>query len=81
MEACGNVTDRNDLLAVFPEHPIQSATLSESFSVHGNVDYVVAKTVAKGKNRENVLNVGEASPQIPHFCVVEAKRDTGFPGG
>jgi hypothetical protein len=27
------------------------------------------------QNRENVLNRGDASPQIPHFCVVEAKRE------
>jgi hypothetical protein len=81
LEACGKVTDKSDLLAVFPEHNVKETKISSTLAVHGSVDYVIADTKNKGELRLGGLRDGDELARVPHFCVVEAKKDKGFVEG
>jgi hypothetical protein len=80
LEACGKLEEK-DNLAVFPEHSVKEARLTDSLVVHGNIDYVIATAQHKSGVREKILFRGEEMPKTPYFCVVEAKKDESFGAG
>jgi len=80
LEACGKLEEK-DNLAVFPEHSVKEAKLTDKLTVHGNIDYVIATAQHPPGVREERLFRGEEMPKTPYFCVVEAKKDESFGAG
>jgi hypothetical protein len=79
IEAFRGLSNSDDYLAVFAEHPVKETKISASLAVHGSVDYVFANV--PGASRNNELKRGDAVAQIPNFCVIEAKRTIGVDDG
>jgi hypothetical protein len=80
LEACGKLEEK-DNLAVFPEHSVRDAKITNNLTVHGNIDYVIATAEHVPGLREEKLFEGKETPKTPYFCVVEAKKDESFGEG
>jgi hypothetical protein len=80
LEACNSLT-KTENIAIFPEHTINKAQITENLCCHGSLDWCASNAEHPPGGREESLAEGSEMPAMPYFCAMEAKREQSFGEG